>query len=217
MGKNIDEFKRFVEFVSNKTQTGNTITPTQFNEVANRAQMAVFERDYKEFLATKNITEFLSFFLKRATILIDSLGNGPYPSDYEHCASVRSYYAKTSGSAKEVEVTEETNFDFGKLQVSQLYEPTRRFPKYSHFGDSMRFLPKDLGTAFMDYFYTPPKPIWNYTVVSNVPVYSASGSVDFVWGDSSTNLVAAVYLSLISVNLSAEQLAGFSEMFKAQS
>jgi hypothetical protein len=217
MAKNVDEFKRFVEFVSNKAQSGNTVTPTQFNEVANRAQMQVFERDYKRFEQDNTITEFLSFFLKNKTIIISASGNGAYPSDYQHTSSVRSYYVRPgAASAAEVEVKEENNFEFGKLQMSQLFIPDRRFPKYSHFSTEMRFLPRDLGIAQMDYFKTPAKPFWNYTIVSNAAVYSASGSTNFEWDDFATNEVAAVYLSLIGCNLKDMELSNFAQMFKAE-
>lgn len=213
MAKNVDEFKRFVEFVSNKTQTGNTVTPTQFNEVANRAQMQVFERDYKRFLQDNGITDFLSYFLKNKSIIINSYGEGNYPSDYQHTASMRHYYAK---GGVEVDVKEEDIYDFGKLQVSQLFKADERFPKYAAFATHFRFLPRDLGLAQLDYFKTPVKPFWNYTVVSNAPVYSASGSTNFEWDDFATNEVAAVYLSLIGCNLKDMELSSFAEMFKAQ-
>ncbi len=217
MSKSIDEFKRFVEFVTNKAQTGNTVTPTQFNEIANRAQMQIFERDYKQFLMDKTITEFLSSFLKNTSLIIDSFGNASYPSDYQHGVSMRSYYGIPGGQSVEVEVKEEDNYDWGKLQVSQLFVPDKRFPKFSHFATEMRFLPRDLAIAQLDYLATPPKPVWNYTVVSNAPVYAASGSVDFLWDDYATNEVAAVYLSIIQCNLKDGDLAQFAQMFKAES
>lgn len=216
MAKNIDEFKRFVEFVSNKVQTGNTITPTQFNEVANRAQMQIFERDYKRFLMDKGTSNFLNAFLKNKTIVISPIGEGNVPADYEHTSSMRFYYVKPGGKSAEVPITEEDNFDFGKLQISQLFVPEKRFPKFSQFAKIFRFLPRDLGIAQLDYFSTPVKPFWAYTIVSNAPVYNPSGSINFAWDDFATNEVAAVYLALIGCNLKDGELSAFAEMFKAQ-
>jgi hypothetical protein len=217
MSKNIDEFKRFVEFVTNKVQSGNTVTPTQFNEVANRAQMAVFERDYKRFLQDDTITDFLSYFLKNSTIIVNSAGQGNYPSDFQHTSSMRHYYVRPGEISAEVPVIEENNFDFGRLQISQLFKPDARFPKYSCFSTHFRFLPRDLGIATLDYFATPVKPFWAYTVANNAAVYSPSGSTDFEWDDFATNEVAAVYLAFIGVNLKDAELSNFAEMFKGQS
>lgn len=216
MSKNINEFKEFVEFCANKVQSGNSVDTDQFNELANRAQMQLFEQDFNTFLQTKSVSEYLKTFLKNTSILINTFGEGNYPSDFQHVSSMRSYFVPTKGNAYEVEVKEESNADWGKLQASQLFKATKRWPKYSEFGSNLRFLPRDLGVAQLDYFKTPVKPIWGFTVVSNDPVYNPSTSTDFEWDDFSTNQVAAMYLALIGVNLKDGELAQFAEMYKAQ-
>lgn len=216
MAKNINEFKQFVEFVSNKVQSGNTITVTQFNEVANRAQMQVFERDYQIFLQTKEVSDFLTVFLTPKSIAINTFGVGSLPSDYQHTCALRYQYIPLVGEAKEVEIKEDTSADWGKISMSQLFKGTKRFPKCSYIGSSIRFLPRDMGMAQLDYFRTPAVPIWNFTVVSGDEVYSPTGSVNFEWDDVYTNQVAAVYLAMIGTNLKDSELTQWSEMFKAQ-
>ena len=51
MSVNIDSFKRYTEYLANKKQSGNSLTPKQFNEAANRAQMQVFEKDRAVFIS----------------------------------------------------------------------------------------------------------------------------------------------------------------------
>lgn len=216
MPKNINEFKTFVEFVSNKVQSGNSVTIPQFNEVAMRAQMQVFKRDYDIFWDTKVISDFLLVFLKNTSLTINAIGEANLPSDYQHTATLRSYFIPTEGNPFEVEIKEELNADWGKLQASQLFVSNFRWPKCSYIGTKVRFLPRTLGIAQLDYFRLPLQPIWNYTVVAGEAVYSASGSVNFEWDDDYTNQVAAAYLALIGCNLKDTELAQFSELYKQQ-
>lgn len=215
MSTSVNDFKKFVEFCSNKAQSGSA-TPSEFNLAAHRAQMQKFEMDFQRFLQDGYVTDYLTAFMKKKTLLIDTFGNTNLPSDYQHTASVRSYYVHPTKGGIEVEVTEETNFEFGKLQASQLFVGSKRFPKCSYFSTQMRFLPRDLGLAYLDYFFTPPEPIWNYTIVSNAEVFDPTGSVDFLWDSVYMNEIAGMYLSLISVNLKDGELQAFAEMYKQQ-
>jgi len=212
---NVNTFKLFVEFVSNKVQSGNAVSPSQFNEVANRAQMQLFERDFQTFLATKQISEYLKTFLKNKVYSVTSTGLISYPSDFQHLSSLRRYYVSASGG-KEIPIEEVRNESWGDIQISALYEPTLRFPKFSEFSDNIRILPKNVGIVMMDYFKTPTAPVWGYVTTNNRPVYNAATSTNFEWDEFSVNNVAAIYLSLIGVNLKDGELAQFSELYKQQ-
>lgn len=215
MSVNINTFKLFTEFVSNKVQSGNTISPSQFNEVANRSQMQLFESDFQTFLGTKNISEYLKTFLKNKTTTVPLTGELSFPSDFQHIASLRSYYVKESGGV-EVPIEEVRNESWGAISTSDLLTPTKRFPKFSKFGGVIRFAPKNVGIVMMDYFKTPVVPVWGYTVANNRPVYSAAASTDFEWDDFAFNNVAAIYLSLIGVNLKDGELSMFAQQYKQE-
>lgn len=216
MSVNINTFKVFVEFVSNKAQSGNTVSPSQFNAIANRAQMQLFEKDFQTFLATGSVSEFLKTFLKNSTTSVPVSGLLPYPSDWEHASAIRSYYVRAGGLSTEIPVIEVKNSSWGAISTSQLQVPSKRFPKYSEFGNGIRFLPKTIGTIMLDYFKTPTPPVWGFTTVSGRPVYDASSSTDFEWDGFSLNNVASMYLSLIGVNLKDGELSQFSEAYKQQ-
>jgi len=217
MSVNINDFKNFCEFVSNKEQSGNSVTISQFNEVANRAQLQVFEKDRAVFVKEQVASDYLKTFLKR------KIYNGPFvageftlPTDYQHTNSLRSYHVKKDGKAIEVEVLEVKNADWGEITASSLYEATSRFPKFSEFKDIVRILPTDVGTVTLEYFSTPTAPSWEFTTVNGRPVYDAGASTDFEWDDFAFNNVAAYYLSLIGVNLKDTELANFTQMYKQE-
>ncbi len=215
MGVNVNTFKTFVEFVSNKTQQGNAVTPTQFNLVANQAQLQLMEKDYETFLQTKNISNFLKTFLRNTVLNVPVNGELSYPSDFQHLSDLRKYYIQ-NGKGIEIPVEGVRDEAWGDMQRSQLFAPILEFPKYSEFSNVIRFLPKNVGIIMMDYFKTPVVPIWAYTIVNNEAVYNPSTSVNFEWDSFALNNIAAIYLSLIGCNLKDTELAQFSEMYKAQ-
>lgn len=217
MPTSIETFRLFTEYVSNKSQSGNTVPVSKLNMLAHRAQMHVFEKDFQTFLQTGIVSEYLSFFLKNQTVTVPpTTGYLTYPSDFEHIASLRAYYVRPDGESTEIPVEEVKNESWGAISTSQLQKPTKRFPKFSEFSDGIRFLPRDIGSVMMDYFKTPREPVWGFTVASGRYVYDPTTSVNFEWDEFSLNNVASVYLSYNGVNLKDGQLIEFAEMYKQQ-
>ncbi len=215
MAVNVNTFKLFCEFIANKVQAGQSVSPSQFNLVANQAQMVLFEKDFQNYILTGEMTDYLRTFLKNTILPVSAIGVANIPSDMQHVASMRHYYVGKKGGA-EVEVKPVKNESWGNIQVSQLLQPSRRFPKYQELASTFLILPRTVGTVTLDYFKTPVAPIWNYTVVSNRPVYNPTGSVDFEWGSFALNNVASIYLSLVGVNIKDSDLYAFSQQFRAE-
>lgn len=208
----INAFKLFTEFVSNKIQSGGSVSVEQFESAANSAQMQLFEKDRKTFLKTGESSDFLTWFLRSVTINPNrTTGYSPYPFNFQHTASIRAYY-----NGKERPIEKVTNQAWGNIQVSVLQEPNRIFPKYSEFADEFRFLPRDISIVMLDYWTVPVKPVWGFTIVNNKQVYDPTISVDFEFPEFAENEVAANYLSLVGVNLKDTMLEQFSQQFKAE-
>jgi len=217
MPVNIDVFKRTAEFISNKTQSGNTTTAAQFNLLANAAQLQVFEKDRLIFLKTGESSDYLDWFLKNLTLNPDlTTGYLPYPSDYQHTSAVRSYYVKPKQRSVEVKVNQVKNTDWGAIGSSTLQKPTKRFPKYTEFKDEYRFLPKDIGIVMLDYYKTPVAPVWGFTIANNEEVYDPTTSTDFEWADAFFGEVMAVYVGFLGINLLEPELEQYAEMQKKE-
>ncbi len=215
MAVNINVFKLFTEYAANKSQSGGTLTISQFNEVCNRAQISLFETDFQTFVATEKISEYLKTFLKNQVLSISSLtGEANYPSDFQHLASLRKYFVPQSGAGKMINVKEVDNVSYGFAQISSLNAPSLRFPIYSEFSNVIRFLPKNIAIVDMDYFKTPVAPVWGFTTANNRPVYDPNTSVNFEWSDFSTNQIAGIFLSMIGINLSQAELINWSNQFR---
>lgn len=217
MAVNVQSFKNFVEYVANKNQQGGTVSPSQFGLLANRAQMVKFEADRNVFISTGELTKYLTFFLKNIVKQVPLSGNLPYPSDWLHTVSIRSYYVRPAGKSVEVEVVESKDKSWGEIQISSLLKPTLRFPKYLEFAEEYRFLPKNINTVMIDYLKVPVAPVWGFTTVNGRTVYDPATSVNFEFDDFSTNAIAAEYLKLIGINLQMPELNAFAEKFKVDS
>ncbi len=210
---NINSFRVFVQAVQNKVNSGNSVTVSQFNAFCHQAQLLLFEKDRLIFLKTGDMSDFLSWFLVNAVLNPDvTTGYLSYPANYQHTAGIRSYY---NGKERPVDLVE--NKAWGEVIASELMAPTKIFPKYTEFADEYRFLPRDIGIVMLDYWKEPVKPIWNYTIVNNKEVYTATGSVDFEWGAYSVNAVAANYLKLIGCNISDQHLSAFANELSKES
>jgi hypothetical protein len=212
MPVNIDYFFKLAAGISNKVQSGGSFTVDQKNIFANQAQLQLFEKDRLTFIKTGESSDYLTWFLRNVTINPNrATGYFPYPSDFQHTAGIRAYYG-----GKERPIQKVTTQAWGDIQVSVLQSADRIFPKYSEFADEFRFLPRDISIVMLDYWKTPVKPIWNYSIVNNQQVYNPVGSVDFEFPEFSLNDVMANYLSLIGVNLKDSMLEQFSQQFKAE-
>lgn len=216
MGASINTFKIYTEFVRNKIQIGNSLPIPDFNAIAHQAQMQVFEKDRAIFLATQVTSDFLEVFLEPLVTSVPPTGILNYPSDFEHTASIRSYYVRPGGKSGEISVDPVKNRDWGDIASSQLQQPTQRFPKYTEFSDSYRFLPRDIGTVMIDYFRTPTAPIWGYSMVSGRAVYDPATSTDFDFPEFAVNNVASVFFQLTGMNLREGDLMNFANQFKQE-
>jgi len=216
MAVNVNTFKIFVDFVANKVQNGNSFTISEFNDLCNRAQMQLYEFDFRIYRETEKVSEYLKTFFKNKIDTVPSDGVYQSPSDLQHVASIRKYYIRDNGKGFNVAVGEKKNVSWSDVQSPGLHEATLRFPKYEEFGSLLKFMPRNIGIIEIDYFKVPVKPVWNFTVVSGRPVYNPTGSVDFEWGEFSFNQVAANFLSLIGCNLKDRELSQFAEMYKQQ-
>jgi hypothetical protein len=217
---NINYFDEYVWGLINKVQAGMSITPDQKNIFYNQAQLIAFEQDYGVWVTTKGkeLSQFLQTFLKKKEGLnINSQGVAQIPSDYQHTASMRSYWVREDEGAALITVDAIANVDWGDYQISSLEKPSRRFPKFTEYPTTYEFLPKNLGFAFLDYFKTPQVPFWNFEIIEDTEVYTPTGSVNFEWDEFALNRIAGLTIELIGGNLMSKELIALGQGIAQQS
>ena len=211
----IDEVFRFVDFISNKNQTG-TPSPSQFNQMAERAQWEYFERDYKVWQSTQEITDALHTFLKTTPTSVPATGQLLFPSDYLHTTSIRHYYVRKDNTGIEVPVKEINNDEIGDVMQSEIVKPTLRYPVCSYYGTYIQFEPKNIGLITFDYLRKPVTPVWAFTTVNNRAVYNAAASIDFELPNETHNTLVMMMCSYLGINLQEGSLVQYAEMQKQQ-
>lgn len=218
---NIDQAFQFVNFISNKFQSGS-FTPQQFNIIAPQAQLEVVNEAYRKWQATQEITDEIGALLIPVTLNVPTTGILPYPDDYMHVSSFRHVYYGNPGSEtlepQEVEIKEIDNGAWGQRISSSLRKPTHRYPVHTQYGAYIDIRPKNIGSVKLDYFQQPTSPVWNYNIVNNRPVYAVTGgvigngnSVDFALLPQSHNLICMHILNYLGMNLSFNDLIKYSQ------
>lgn len=212
---NINEAFEFLNFISNKNQSGK-VSPSEFNQMAERAQWEYFQKDYTLWETTQEITDALSVFQVSLATSIPATGVLTYPSDYVHLTSMRHYFVKDNNQGIEVPVREVDNDEFGDVLQSEIVQPTLRYPIMSAFSTYMRFEPKNLGQLMFDYFRMPISPVWAYTTVNNRAVYDAANSINWELPDDSHNTLIFMMCSYSGINLRESELVNYSELQKQE-
>ena len=105
MAINIDDLYRFVQFISNKEQSG-FVKPSEFNIAVESAQMQFFMERYNNpaeyqsgravprvaYNQTQKVSDDLREFIQRVTLPVAANGVMNYPADYLHFSSASSSY-----------------------------------------------------------------------------------------------------------------------------
>jgi len=230
----VDELKRFVEFYVNKEQSGNSITPDQFNLLLGRASDDYFKLKYglpeeyqpgsplprQAYAVSQKIIDDLRPFIKTKSLTIDSEGKASYPSDYVHVSAVRYNFITQDecGDPKKIEktVTELEDDQVAEILSHSLRFPTKEYPYYTFYQNNIQFYPSDLNVVTFNYLQYPTKAVWGFNIESDIAVYDESKSTQLPWPAITHNDIARIILSYIGINLREEQLVGYAETIKAK-
>lgn len=232
---NIDEVYRFVQFLSNKSQSGN-LTPKDFNLAADRAMKEWVMKRYGNpaeyqpgrpvprvaWQMTQKISDDLRMLVTAPeSYTLNDEGQMDYPSDYLHADAFRYYHSRlaedgrsTTGDYREVKVLR--NSELGGYLSSGIRKPTRKYPVAVFYDTYIQFYPTDLDTIEFNYLRQPKTPIWAYTVSNGRPVYDGDNSVDFEAPDEAHNEIVANICSYLGLNLKDAELVQYAEMAKKQ-
>lgn len=175
-----------VQNIAQKQQYGAISIP-EFNEYANMANIDLFNerlgsiRDYyrlgKAMAKTgtgmnKEIDLLLSpFYTPNISVAVVG-GLASVPTDCEYVESI-TYLSR--------DVKWIPNNKRASYADSTIDTPTAEWPVYSDLNNQIRILPTNISPVVINYYKTPLTVKYNYTLVSNRPVYSPTGSVDFQW------------------------------------
>lgn len=226
---NINELYKTVQFFANKEQSG-FIKPSEFNLLADRAQMEMFMKKFGNpeavagpmqpypkysYQETQKITDDLRPFIKRIS-LSPNMGQIEYPDDYVHFSSLRTVqYIPIAGTSnmmpRQVEVQAVDDSELGYMIGSSIVFPEPDYPIVAFYDNYMQLYPIDVEEAVFTYLRRPVKPLWAFTLVNNRPVYDEANSVNIEFPDETLNELCMKILSYVGINLREPQLVQYSE------
>ncbi len=216
----INEVFQFVNYVANKSQSGNTFTPAQFNIAAKLAQLEFISKrlgNIKQltqsgipsfgYKSTRKVDEDLRpLVYGPITIPIASSGLFNYPPGYMWPDAVH----KTDFR----QIHEVDSDEYPTVKHSSIYPPTSDYPVIVHRGAYGFIDPYSIGNFAMSYVKAPADPVFGYTVVNDEAVYNPATSVDFsVNPYTSAHLeICMIILQSVGVSLDMAQLTAYAKM-----
>lgn len=196
------EILSLLNYLSNKEQTGNTLSIEEFNSVINAAQYKHFKRktgvpeQYRigqPFTQQQpNITEKVANDLRPFNVLmdgneknyliVDKSGFAYIPGDYFYRTGM--YYEYFVGTTKHrAKINVVTDDVWNDLTTSQLEYPTYKKPIANFKNGYIRFFPFNIQRAVFSYIRLPQKAIYDYYIKDGVYVYMAEGSTHVLQPD----------------------------------
>lgn len=186
---NNGEILKYCQFVCNKEQTGNSISPIEFTEILSVCSLKQAKRKLgiaeipdgspikQEFEKNQNSTDSLSRLKKwmgapnTMPLTIDSNGIAVLPSDYLYHSSILYKQAtnntdcSVSFKYRTVEVTTDQQFD--EILSHPIRPPSLKYPICNYQSNIIRFAPSEL--KFVDFIYIrkPIDPVYDFYISAN--------------------------------------------------
>lgn len=224
----IEDIRLFVNFQLNKHQTGDTLSPGEYNTCLKFVNLEYFKTKYglpeeyqpgrplprQAFEVTQQIMDELGHLKvwkggpKSPAMLIDINGVAQIPLDYIHCSSIR------TNDGRMIEILRDD--ELGDRITNPIKKPTSKYPVVAFFDTFIQFYPKDLGFCNFTYLRMPATPIWAYTIVNDEPVYDPLNSVELEWPSIAHTDIANAVLKYASLNLREYNMYQSSQIRKEQ-
>lgn len=209
----------------NKEQSGNSLSPDQFNSGLAWSNLEYFKlkyglsEDYQAGRPVAPVTYEISQKImddmrslrtvlggKNAPALpIDVNGWAEIPPDYLHVSSI-----KYNGTT--IEILRE---DFlGDRLTNSIKYPSKENPICVMQENYISFYPKDLGFVEFSYLRLPQTPVWGYTIVNDQPVYNSATSVQSEFPSDCQTDIGNLILHYAAANLRDQLSLQLSEQRK---
>lgn len=184
----INNVRNTVLFMLNKENRGY-ITPSEFNQFADLAQMSIFEDDFHAYAKAivkqnarlynngnsdipKHLRERIDLLTKESNLTYDATTLTWTNDD-------PSFYRLINLDYEGIDIEEVSKLELNKILKNNLIRPTEDYPVYVKVGDKFKIYP-DLSTYDVGSLYIkrPAIPKWTYIEVQNNPLFNPS-AVDY--------------------------------------
>jgi hypothetical protein len=232
---NVNEIKIFIDFLTNKEQSGTSYSIIQLNNAFQAANIDLFKLRYglpeeytpamplprMAYEVTQKMKDDLRACKEVSDIPVDQVGEMILPDNYVHVTAV-TYIKYTNQccdnppkiSRREVERIDDDKWS--ERLSNSIKTPSKDYPVCNFLKDRIRIEPRDLGKVEFSYLRTPSKPVWAYTVVGGVEKYDAGSSTNFDWNEILFTDIAKLIIGYLAINLRDGELASAIEQYKTK-
>lgn len=225
---NVNDLYELCLFIINKS-LGGTFTQDEFNTVINRAQMSFLNYLLGQFVSyqygrplsrvqfgmneivRQRITPLIS---QPVPLTIDATGLAPYPNDFEQVDAVY-----TASMDRVRFVPQHKLYSY----LSSVIDPVTTNPIFLIESGGFRFYPNtdynsvSLSGITLSYVHTPPAIVWASTPdAQGRPQYNSGASKDPVWYEVDWMELVSRALSMVGVNLQANEISQYAQQIKLQ-
>ena len=231
---NIDKFKKFVDFASNKNGRG-TIPPSQFDISAERSVVSwtnkqvgdvdvrnpnlAIDRNQVAMEKIRHLKEFRKF---RVTNGLFKTPNGVDVTDintdiapkywFLSALSHNILYKDINGNP----ISEPREFDiikdseYAMRMRSRIKPPTLKHPISVLRSEDFKVAPTTVQIVELVYAREPITPLWAYTMSNGRPLYNSATSKDLDAPESAFNEIAAIYLGYMGIHIRENDLVTYA-------
>ena len=238
---NIDTFRTFFFYILNKEGKGSQIRTSDFDIIANRANIEWTENKYGmeqkyqpgrpippiAFDQTNKISDDLKHLKenRRFNLVSGTLTypdgtavediNGNIAPEYLHFSSLESV-AYVNNEERLLDIRQSDDDEWHNYQPGKLLEATTDYPVFNFQSTTMRFLPKDLGQVEFTYLRFPGTAAWGFTIVNDRQVYNPGTSVDIDAPKEAFNEIVMMAISFTGIRLREQEVVQYAELQKSQ-
>ncbi len=214
----LEDLRVFINATANRDQTGNSVSPKEYNSYLKRANEDKFriETGLREkptpifFQSNQLSTDALRPFIEEAP-LVGVSGVFTIPSDYRHAVSLS--YVK-SGETKIITALNTDEFKAKKMDKTA--PPTVDYPFATQRKDKIILAPDSIANISLDYLRKPVDPLWAYTVSNDEEVYDSANSVQLEWADIYHIDIARIICSYMGIQFRDIDFYQYSEKVKTE-
>jgi len=226
----VDFCYNLILYASNKAKQNGYVSPDDFNNIINIAQLGFLDYLLGEFQTyqggrpvpkvqfgmNESVRQRLIPFINApVSLTVDNTGFAAYPADYQQMDAM---YQPDMNRVRYVQ--QHKLFSYLNSQI----DPISNNPIYLIENSGFRFYPNITynGVAFssakLSYVRTPATIIWAYIPdpTTSIPVYNAGASTDPEWFDVDMMDIIVRALALVGVNLQLPQVEQYSQIIKNQ-
>jgi len=199
-------------FWTNKYQ-GAWYPPPELDDIVDFGQLAHYKKCFVKYGTGQRLTDALAPFKVKAPFVTNSTGLLTTPSNYMDLIEIECLVNGNTVTCPVINEDERTN------RVNSQVNPLSISAPIAEITTNWNYLlyPQVQQSGTISYFIRPPKPYYNYTVVSGrVIVYNALASTQLLWADDEIRPMILTVLETIGINLSAADLVQWSDMKQQQ-